>query len=53
MNLICAVAVEGRRGFRYSGTGLTDGCEQPCKCWEQNLGPQEEQIVLFSAKPSP
>jgi hypothetical protein len=23
---------------RCPGTGVTDGCEPPCGCWESNLG---------------
>jgi hypothetical protein len=26
--------------------------EQPCGCWELNLGPSEEQSVLLTAEPS-
>jgi hypothetical protein len=31
---------------------ITDGCEPPCGCWELNLGPLEEQLVLLTAEPS-
>lgn len=27
------------------GTEVTSGCELPCRCWELNLGPLEEQLV--------
>ena len=27
----------------------TGGCEPPCGCWELNLGPLEEQLVVFPA----
>ena len=30
------------------GTGVTDRGELPCRCWELNLGPLEEQPVLFN-----
>lgn len=33
-----------------SETGVTDGYETPCECWELNLGPLEKQSVLSSAK---
>jgi hypothetical protein len=28
-----------------SWVGLTDGCEWPCRCWEQNPGALEDQPV--------
>jgi hypothetical protein len=27
------------------GTEIIDSCEQPCRCWELNPGPLEEQPV--------
>jgi hypothetical protein len=36
---------------RSLGTGVTDSCELEFGCWELNLGPLEEQRVLFT-KPS-
>ena len=30
------------------GTGVTDGYEPPCGCWESNLHPLKEQRVLFN-----
>ena len=32
----CLQRAEGAMGFLR--TGFTDGCEQPCRCWELNLG---------------
>lgn len=32
-----------------SGTGVTDGCELPCKCWELNLGPLLEEPVFLTS----
>lgn len=29
-------------GIDSSGTGVIGGCEQSCKCWEQNPGPLQE-----------
>jgi hypothetical protein len=29
---------------------ISDGCEPPCRCWDLNSGPQEEQIVLLTAE---
>ena len=34
-------------GVGSPGTGITDGCEPPCGCWESNPGPLEEQPVLL------
>lgn len=28
-------------------TGVTEGCEPPCGCWELNTGPVEDQTVLL------
>lgn len=36
---------------RYSGTGVTEGCELPCGCWKLNLGRLEEHPVLLRAEP--
>lgn len=34
-------------------TGVIEGCEQPCACWELNTGPRQGQpVVLLTAKPS-
>jgi hypothetical protein len=37
---------------RFLGTGITDGSEPPCRCWELNLGPLEEQPLLLTIEPS-
>jgi hypothetical protein len=34
------------------GSGVTHDCESPCRCWEFNLGPLEEQSVLLTTRPS-
>jgi hypothetical protein len=39
-----------RRGHQIS---LPVVVEAPCGCWDLNLGPSEEQLVLLIAKPSP
>ena len=39
-------------GVRSPGTGVTDSCELQCRCWELNLGPLEEQLVLLTVEPS-
>lgn len=36
----------------FPGTGGMNGCELPCRCWELNQGPLEEQKVLLTTKPS-
>jgi hypothetical protein len=35
-----------RESVRSPRTGVIDGCELPCGCWELNLGPLEEQSAL-------
>lgn len=30
----------------YQHIEVADSCEQPCDCWELNLGPQQEQNML-------
>ena len=39
---------EGTPSF---GTGITNGCELPCGCWELNLVPLKEQPVLLTTEP--
>jgi hypothetical protein len=31
---------------RASGTGVMDGCELLCWCWESNPFPLQEQVLL-------
>ena len=40
----CRVPVKARR--------VTDGCQLPHKCWEQNPGPLQQQPVLLTTEPS-
>ena len=40
-------------GIGFPGTGVADGCEPLCGCWESNLGPLEEQQVLLTTELSP
>jgi hypothetical protein len=42
---------EERKEHQIPGTGATDGCELPCGCWELNLGPLKEHLVLLTAEP--
>jgi hypothetical protein len=39
-----AVPTEVRRGDRSHGTGVFDGSEPSCECWELNLSPLQEQF---------
>ena len=39
------VPLETRRGPGFPGIVETEGCEQPCGCWELNMGLREEQPV--------
>jgi hypothetical protein len=32
------------------GTGITGNSEPPCGCWESNLGPLEEQVVILTVE---
>lgn len=43
MHALCSQRPE--EGDRLSGTGVTDGCELPRGCWEQNPGHLQEQPV--------
>lgn len=48
---ICVVPTEVREGMYppTPGTGVTGSRGPPCRCWESNLGPlQEQQYVLTS-----
>lgn len=38
---------------KFPETGVTDYCKLSHCCWELNLGPLEEQPMLFSADSSP
>ena len=43
---MCAMYMPGvhgvQIGFWIPGTGVTDGCELPCGCWDWNPGPPAE-----------
>lgn len=41
----CLVSLEVRENIGSSGIGVTDSCEQQCRCWELNPG-LEEQVLL-------
>lgn len=40
-------------GIESSGTGITDVCEPPCRCWELNPDPLEKHLVLLTTEPTP
>ena len=42
----------GKKDTESLGTGAMDDCEQPCRRWEPNLGPLQEQYELLAALPS-
>ena len=44
---------EARRSSRCPGAGVTDGSEPPRGCWELNMSPLGEQLVLLTTEPSP
>ena len=50
VHYVQAVPVEASNGSVE--TGGTYGCEQPCRCWDSNLGPLEEHPFLLTAEPS-
>lgn len=39
------------KGIRSPGSGITDGCDWLCGCWELKLSPLEEQQALLSPSP--
>jgi hypothetical protein len=50
---MCVSGVHGgQKRVRSLETGVTDGCQVPCGCWELNLRPLEEQTVLLTGEPS-
>ena len=43
---MCTVCVSGAcGGQKRTLEPITDGCEPPCRCWELNSSPLEEQIA--------
>lgn len=46
----CLVPVKGR-SIRSPGSEVTGDCEMPCWCWESNMFPPQEHVLL-SAQPS-
>ena len=50
--LISAVTVEVRSWHWIHGSGVIEGYELLCQCWEVILGPLEEQPVLLTTESS-
>lgn len=50
----CLPGVKKRseEGITSPGNGVTGGCEMNCWCWELNLDPLQEQLVLLTPKQS-
>lgn len=42
----------GQKRASDPDTGVTDGCEQPYRCWESNLVLLEEQSMFLTPDPS-
>lgn len=40
---VCLMFIEAKGACWVTVTRVMDGCEVPCRCWESNLGPIEEQ----------
>lgn len=49
--LVCLVFSKARNSFGYLKTGLTDGFEPSCGCWESNPDALEEHPVFLIAEP--
>ena len=48
----CLVCTQARTGHWTAGTGITDDRQLPCRCWELNPGPLQEQPVFLTTMPS-
>lgn len=47
----CLLPEEARRAVGVPGTGVTDSCEPPRKCWESNPGLLQEKLVFLTTEP--
>jgi hypothetical protein len=36
---VCLIPLRSEEGIGSPGTGVIDGCESPCGCWELSLEP--------------
>lgn len=43
---------KSKESIRATGTGIMDGFEALCVCWETNPGPWQEHQVLLMSEPS-
>jgi hypothetical protein len=51
---VCWCPQRSGEGIRFPGTGVMDGCGLPCRCWDSNLGPlQEQHCALHRSAISP
>lgn len=46
------VPTQVRRGHQSPGTGVADGLELLCGCWDPSTGPLQEQHVILAVKTS-
>lgn len=53
MDAVFAVLKRPESSMASSGTGVTDGCGSPCRSWELNLGPLEEELLHLCTESSP
>lgn len=45
---VCAWCLQiSEKGVRYPESVVIDGCEPPSECWELNLHPLQEQMLLI------
>ena len=49
---VCLLPEYTIEGIKSPRMRVTDSYELPCKCWQLNLGPLEEQPVLLTTEPS-
>lgn len=42
----CRTPQKPEEGARFPRTVVSDDCEMPCRCWEMNLRPLQQQYVV-------
>jgi hypothetical protein len=47
------VSTESKKMSDPPGSGVTDGCELPCGCWDLNSGPLQERQKYLSTESCP
>lgn len=51
MHTVCALCLwRPEEGIKATGTGVADGPELPCKCWDQNPSLLQEQWLLLTTE---